>query len=97
MPDVNERANDQPVHKNGFWFVMKWVFLFLVSLLLMSQLAILLQFRTRDFLKPNAFGFLAVSSFLTSFVLNVILDLALRSMASPPPPTSETEPLDDQP
>jgi hypothetical protein len=85
MPD-----DDQPVHVDGFWFVMKWIFLFLVSLLLMSQLALLIRFKTADFLELDGLLFLLVSSFLTCFVLNVITELVFRATRKTEMPKQET-------
>lgn len=71
--------DDQPVYVDGFWFVVKWVFLFLVSVLLMTQLAALMEFKRKELLELRGLLFLLVSSFLTCIVLNVITHLLMRS------------------
>lgn len=71
--------DDQPVYVGGFWFVLKWVFLYLVSVLLMTQLAALMEFKRKELLEPRGLLFLLVSSFFTCIVLNVITQLLLRA------------------
>lgn len=75
-------SHDQPVHVDGFWFVMKWIFLLLLGFLFSTQLAQLLEFTPRRFLEFPAFTFLLISTLLSSLLLNVIVDLVMRSRNS---------------